>query len=122
MTIQKELTTLQKKLTAIKLKVDNLIAALETSETTVAKPTKAKTKKAKPAKKTPKAPETEPAAKVTATDQVLNIIGNSENGVGAAALVKETGFNQKKVTNILQRTLKQGKIQRADRGIYVAVK
>ena len=122
MTIQKELTTVQKKLTAIKLKVDNLIAALETSETTVAKPTKAKTKKAKPAKKTPKAPETEPAAKVTATDQVLNIIGNSENGVGAAALVKETGFNQKKVTNILQRTLKQGKIQRADRGIYVAVK
>ena len=122
MTIQKQLTAVQKKLTAIKLKVDNMIAAFETSESTVAKPAKAKAKKTQPAQKAPEAPETEQGAKVTATDQVLSIIGNSENGVGAAALVKETGFNQKKVTNILQRTLKQGKIQRADRGIYVAVK
>jgi hypothetical protein len=36
--------------------------------------------------------------------------------------MKKTGFNQKKVTNILQRTYKQGKIKRADRGVYVGVK
>ena len=33
MTIEKELTAVQKKLTTIKLKVDNLITAVEKSET-----------------------------------------------------------------------------------------
>jgi len=131
MTMKKELTAVQKKLTAIKLKVDNLIAAVEKSETKVAKPSKAKavkaqpvTKaiKAKPAKKTPKAPAKEKAVKVTATDQVLNIINGSKNGVDTATLVKETGFDQKKVRNIVFRTMKQGKIKRADKGIYVGVK
>ena len=129
MTIEKQLTAVQKKLTAIKLKVDNLLEAVE--ETSVTKPSKAKAIKAKPvkkatktkaAKKAPKASAKEQTVKVTATDQVLNIINNSEKGVDAAKLVKETGFNQKKVTNIIQRTLKQGKIQRADRGIYVGLK
>ena len=131
MTIQKELTAVQKKLTTIKLKVDNLIAAVEKSETKVAKPSKAKAvkaqpvkkaKKAKPAKKAPKAPAKEKAVKVTATDQVLNIINGSKNGVDTATLVKETGFDQKKVRNIVFRTMKQGKIKRADKGIYVGVK
>jgi hypothetical protein len=36
--------------------------------------------------------------------------------------MKKTGFNQKKVTNILHRTFKAGKIKRADKGIYVGVK
>jgi hypothetical protein len=36
--------------------------------------------------------------------------------------MKMTGFNQKKVTNILQRSFKAGKIKRADKGIYVGVK
>lgn len=140
MTIEKQLTAVQKKLATIKLKVDNLLAAFEKSETKAAKPSKAKAVKAKPikkaikakpakkaskakaAKKAPKASAKEQGVKVTATDQVLNIISKSEKGVNAATLVKETGFNQKKVTNIIQRTLKLGKIQRADRGIYVAVK
>jgi hypothetical protein len=140
MTIEKQLTAVQKKLTTIKLKVDNLLAAFEKSETKVAKPSKAKAVKTKPAKKAvkakpvkkapkaksakkaPKASAKEQGVKVTATDQVLNIISKSEKGVDAATLVKETGFNQKKVTNIIQRTLKLGKIQRADRGIYVGVK
>jgi len=56
------------------------------------------------------------------TAQVLNIVNKSEKGVDAATLVKETGFNQKKVTNIIQRTLKLGKITRLEKGIYVGVK
>lgn len=121
MTIQKQLTSVQKKLTAIRLKVDKLIAAFEKGETKFAKPSKAKAVKVKPAKKAPKAPAIEQAGKVTATDQVLNIINKSEKGIDAPTLAKKTGFNQKKVTNILQRTLKEGKIQRAERGIYVSV-
>ncbi len=116
MTIKRELTAVQKKLTTIKLKVDNLIAAVEKSETKVAKPSKAKAVKAK------KAPAKKKAVTVTATDQVLKIINRSKKGVNTATLMKKTGFDQKKVRNILQRTFKQGKIQRADKGIYVGVK
>ena len=119
MTIKTELTAVQKKLTAIKLKVDNLIAAVEKSETKVAKPPKEKAVKAKPAKKAPKAPAKKKAVKVTATDEVLKIINRSKKGVNTVTLMKKTGFDQKKVRNILNRTFKQGKIKRADKGVYV---
>jgi len=62
------------------------------------------------------------AAKVTATDQVLRVIDRSKKGVDTATLMKKTGFNQKKVMNILQRTFKQGKIKRVEKGSYVGVK
>jgi DNA replicative helicase MCM subunit Mcm2 (Cdc46/Mcm family) len=105
MTIQTELTAVQKKLTTIKLKVDNLIAAVEKAET--------KTIKA------PKAPVKKKVVRITDTDKVLNIIKRSKKGVDTATLVKKTGFDQKKVRNILQRTFKQGKIKRMEKGIYV---
>jgi predicted transcriptional regulator of viral defense system len=52
----------------------------------------------------------------------LAIINRSKNGVDTAALMKKTGFDQNKIRNILNRTYKQGKIKRADNGIYVVVK
>ncbi len=122
MTIKRELTAVQKKLTTIKLKVDNLIAAVEKIETKPTKAPKAKAVKAKPAKMAPKAPATKKAVQITATDQVLKIINRSKEGVNTSTLMKKTGFDQKKVRNILNRTFKQGKIKRADKGIYVGVK
>ena len=122
MTIKKELTALKKDITTIGKKLDNLLMAVEKSETKPTKASKAKAVKAKPVKKAPKAPATKKAVKVTATDQVLKIINKSKKGVNTATLMKKTGFNQKKVTNILQRTFKAGKIKRADKGIYVGVK
>jgi hypothetical protein len=118
MTIKRELTAVQKKLTTIKLKVDNMIAAVEKSETKVAKPSKAQVARAT----AKKAPAKKKAVTVTATDQVLKIINRSKKGVDAATLVKKTDFDLKKVRNILHRTYKQGKIKRADKGIYVGVK
>jgi len=50
---------------------------------------------------------------------VLGIIKRSKKGVDAAALVKKTGFDLKKVRNILHRTYKMGKIKRVGKGIYV---
>jgi len=83
---------------------------------TTAKPIKSKTTKRSPAQKTPvkKKP-----AQPTATDQVLEIINRSKSGVNIKTLMEKTSFNQKKVTNILQRTYKQGKIKRVEKGIYV---
>jgi hypothetical protein len=115
MTIKRELTAVKKKITAIGLKVEKLIAAVEKGETKVAKPSKAKAVKAT----AKKAPAKKKAGRVTDTDKVLNIIKRSKKGVDTATLVKKTGFDQKKIRNIVFRASKQGKIQRAEKGIYV---
>ena len=88
---------------------------------------KAEKPKAKSVKTKPKAKAVSKKApakrgKKTDTDKVLAIINRSKKGVDTAALVKKTGFNQKKVRNILNRTYKQGKITRVAKGIYVGVK
>ena len=123
MTIKKELTALKKDITAIGKKLEKLIKEVEKSEkATSTRAFKAKAVKAKPFKKAPKAPAKKKAVKVTATDQVLKIINRLKKGADTATLMKKTGFDQKKVRNILNRTFKQGKIKRADKGIYVGVK
>jgi hypothetical protein len=123
MTMKTELTAMKKDLTAISKKLDNLIKAVEKSEkATVTKASKAKAVKATPVKKASKAPVKKKAVKATATDQVLKIINRSKKGVDTATLMKKTGFDEKKVANILYRSFKAGKIKRADKGIYVGVK
>jgi predicted Rossmann fold nucleotide-binding protein DprA/Smf involved in DNA uptake len=122
MTIKQDLQTLIKEIKAIEKKMDKLIAAVEKSETIkaakkpTAKPIKAKTTKRAPARK---APPTKKTVQPTATDQVLNIIKRSKKGVNAATLMTKTGFDLKKVRNILQRTFKQGKIKRVEKGVYI---
>jgi hypothetical protein len=119
---KKDLQALQKEIKALEKKMEKLIAAAEKSEKpkvakkSTAKPVKAKTTKKAPAKK---APAKKGTAKPTATDQVLKIINRSKNGVNIKTLMEKTSFNQKKVTNILQRTFKQGKIKRVGKGVYV---
>jgi hypothetical protein len=122
--LKKDLQSLQKEIKALEMKMDKLIAAAGESEKpkaakkATAKPVKAKTIKKAPAKKAPVKKKT---AQPTATDQVLKIIKGSKKGVNIKTLMDKTSFNQKKVTNILQRTYKQGKIKRVGKGVYVGV-
>ena len=71
-------------------------------------PQKAK-KKAAPAKKKP----------VTAADTVLVIINRSKKGVNTDTLMKKTGYDRKKVANIIYKLKKQGNIKTAGKGLYV---
>ena len=88
---------------------DKLIKAVDKFE----KEKAAKRKKAKkPARKAP-------AKKVTDTDKVLNIIKRSKKGIDVATLTKKTGFDEKKVRNIVTRAFSQKKIKRVARGVYV---
>jgi len=120
--LKKDLQSLQREIKALGRKIEKLIKEFDKSNKTkvtkkvTAKPAKAKTTKKAPAKK---APVKKRSSKLTATDQVLNIIKRSKKGVDTATLMKKTGFNQKKVTNILQRTFKQGKIKRVSKGVYI---
>lgn len=102
--------------------IDKMIKAVEKFEKEQAakKPrAKAKTKATKKAR-AKKTPAKKKATALTATDQVLNIIKRSKKGVDVPTLMKKTGFDDKKVRNIINRTLKQGKVKRVGRGIYVA--
>jgi hypothetical protein len=122
MTIKQDLKAITREIKALEKKMEKLIAAVEKSEKPMTgKKTTAKSVKAKPTKKTPakKAPAKKKTARLTATDQVLKILKGRKRGVDASTLVKKTGFDLKKVRNILHRNYKLGRIRRVGKGIYV---
>ena len=55
----------------------------------------------------------------TASDKVLDIIKKFDNGAGISEISHETGFEEKKLRNIIYRLNKTGKIRRISRGRYV---
>ena len=109
--LKKDLQALNRDIKALGKKMEKLIAAVEKSEK--ATTTKRALSKKTPARKKPAQPK--------ATDQVLRIIKRSKKGVNATTLMTKTGFDLKKVRNILHRTYKQGKIKRVEKGIYLGV-
>jgi DNA replicative helicase MCM subunit Mcm2 (Cdc46/Mcm family) len=117
MTITKDLQAISKEITKLAKQAEKLAVAIAKVEVPKAKSVKTRTKAKAVTKKAPVK-----AGKKTATDKVLEYINRSKKGIDTAALMKKTGFDQKKVRNILHRTYKQGKITRVEKGIYVGVK
>ena len=137
---KKELTALKKEFKSLEKKMEKLLKAAE-SAGKPKKAAKAKAAKAKPAKKAPakKAPAKKAAAKkaavaktsakkavagkktgeATATDEVIKLIKKAKNGVDVPTLKKKTGFDDKKVRNIVFRAAKEGRIKKSGRGVYV---
>jgi hypothetical protein len=107
---KKDLQALNRDITALAKKMEKLLAAFDESQ-------KSKTPKKVPAKKIPAKKVT---VRVTATEQVLKIIKGSKNGVNAAALMEKTGFDAKKIQNIVYNARKRGKIESAGKGVYVS--
>ena len=138
--LKKDLTALRKDFKALEKKMEKLLKAFDasskpkkiskpktvkkaaakktTAKKTTAKkaPTKAKAVKKAPAKK---APAPKKGVQVTATDQILKIIKQSKKGVDVSTLKKKTGFDDKKVRNIVFRAAKEGRILKSGRGVYV---
>lgn len=54
----------------------------------------------------------------TYTDTVLQVITSSGKPVGVAEIQAKTGFDPKKIRNIIFRLGKDGKIKRVGRGVY----
>ena len=117
MTITKDLQTVSKELAKLVKQIEKLAAALGNAEKPKAKSVKTTTKAKAVTKKAPAK-----GGKKTDTDKLLAIINRSKKGVDTATLMKKTGFDQKKVRNMLNRTYKQGKITRVEKGIYVGGK
>jgi len=72
----------------------------------------------------PKEPKGEPKAakkptRLSASETVLAIIKRSRKGIDTATLKKKTGFEGRKVGDIIFRLRKQGKIKSERKGLYV---
>jgi hypothetical protein len=123
--LKSDLQAVKKDILALQKKMEKLLKAYEkTGKPKAAKKPKRKVVKAK-AKRTVKASKTTAGKKaptMTATEQVLKIIGRSRKGVDVPMLKVKTGFDDKKVRNIVFRASKEGKIKKVGRGIYVGAK
>ena len=129
--LKKDLEAISKALNGLLQKVDKLQEQIGEEAKPTKKP-KAKAVKKKAVKKAParkvvaktavtkKAPPKK-AKPVTAADTVLAIIKRYKKGIGMAALMKKTGYNQKKIANLVFKLRKQSKIKSVDRGVYVKV-
>ena len=110
---------------AISGKVDEIAKTQAAAKPKAKKPAPAAAKSKKagkaPAKKAAKAPAKKAAAAPTAGETVFNIISESEQGVDTATIMKKTGYDRKKVANMVYRLSKQGKIKSLQKGVYSKV-
>jgi len=58
------------------------------------------------------------SARTTATERVLSILRRSPKGVDVKGLKARSGFEDKKIRNIIFRLSREGTIKRVGRGIY----
>lgn len=108
--------------------IDNIADRLDTlaeQPDGAAAPEKEKTER--PARETKKSKTTRSRKKTTrkskkksATDVVHNLIIESQEGVNIETLSQQSGYDPKKIYNIVYRLKKQGKIKSGKKGIYIA--
>jgi len=79
----------------------------------------AKSSKKKAAQKASKTAVSKKEKTPTAVDTVLAIVSRSKKGVNTAILMEKTGYDQKKISNLLYKLKKQGKIKSVNKGVYL---
>ena len=121
--LKKDLQSAAKTLNALAAKIDAISKKLGGTEKAkpASKPAAKAVKKAVKAKPVKKTAPKKKAAPITASDTVLKLVGRHKRGIKTAALKEKTGYNEKKVQNIVFKLRKQGKIKSAVKGIYVKV-
>ena len=123
--LKKDLMSLKKEFKALEKKMGMLLKAVEKiGKAPKAAAKKVVTKKTVKTKAIKRAPAKKVVAKkatpqATATEQILDIIKRFKKGVDVPTLKEKTGFDDKKVRNIVFRASKEGKIKKSGRGIYV---
>jgi len=114
--LKKNLEALSRDLKVLADKTERWLIIIEKYEQPKAKAVK---KKAPARKVAAKKAVPKKAKPVTAADTALAIIKRYKKGVGMAALMEKTGYNQKKISNLVFKLRKQGKVKTVDRGVYV---
>jgi len=108
--LKKDLQAVSKTLKQLTLKTEKIVKKLDKLEKP--KPVKKVKAKAKPK-------VTQKPVKVSAAATVLAVIEKSGEGVDVATLKTKTGLESRKISGIVQRFKKEGKIKNSAKGIYV---
>ena len=109
MKIQKELLKISKDLEKMSRQIQKLTSSISKGKGMAQKASMPK----------PVAPN---KGKKSGTQTVLDMIRKSRKGIDAGTLIKKTGFEDKKIRNILFKALTDGKIERVGRGVYKSSK
>ena len=120
--LKRDLQAVKKDIIALEKKMDKLLSAVaKPQKPKSSKKIKRKAVKAKARRKMAikKATPRKKAGKMSATEQILSIVRRSRKGVDVPSLKSKTGFEDKKVRNIIFRASKEGKIKKVGRGIYI---
>lgn len=123
--LKRDLQAVKRDIGALQKKMEKLLKAYgKPQKPKAAKKIKRRAVKAKPkrAVKVRKTTLKKKAPAITATEKVLKIVRRSRKGVDVPMLKAKTGFDDKKVRNIVFRASKEGKIKKVGRGIYVGAK
>lgn len=115
--ISNELYSVVKSLQKLTTSVGNIVAAIENMNGEKMPPSK--TKRAPVRKKVVvKNGVVETIKRVPSTKIVYDLLTKSAQGLDISAMIKATGYDQRKIYNITYRLKKEGKIQATDRGVY----
>jgi len=113
--LRKDLQAVSKNLKALTEKTEKMINSVDTLEKRVkSAPTVRRTAVKKPVNRGRAARKRVPSA----TDVVLKVINRSKKGVNTATLQDKTGYNSRKIWDIVHRAYKEGKIKKLGRGTY----
>ena len=123
--LKKDLQAVKKSIKGLEKKLEKLLQDYEKPQRPKAvRKVKRRTAKAKskPRAVASKTTGRKRSPQMTATEQILKIVRRSRKGVDVPTLKAKTGFQDKKVRNIIFRASKEGKIKKIGRGIYVGAK
>jgi hypothetical protein len=110
--VSKSLNQLRRKTEQMAKRLDKLEKTRPAKKSKTKRVVKAKASKKRVAKK---------AAKATAIGTIWDIITKSKKGVDTATLKKKTGFETKRIWNVINSLKAQGKVKSAKKGVYVRV-
>jgi predicted Rossmann fold nucleotide-binding protein DprA/Smf involved in DNA uptake len=105
MKIQKELVKISKELVKMSRQIQKLTSSLAPGRNRAPKTSLSRSAAQNKGKK-------------SGTQTVLDMIKRSQKGIEAGTLIEKTGFEDKKIRNILFKALTDGKIERVGRGVY----
>ena len=108
---------LAEKVEGISKSLDDEKVAPKTPPKSKRKPSAKSTKKSPG--KTPEKPTAEKDMPLTAAATVLGIIKRSKKGVDTNTLMQKTGYDRKKIANIIYKLKKQNAIKSTGKGVYV---
>lgn len=128
--LRRSLNAISKNLKALTKRSEKLVKALDKLEKAQAKAGKTKKRAVKRGRATTRRAAAKKPAKrkvaakkgrrsISATETVLKIVNRSRKGVDTATLQNKTGYNTRKIWDIVHRAYKEGKIKKVGRGTYV---